>query len=364
LHVTRALQPLATYSYTQHRTGHRSRAVESTTGGPPVNLPFTRSVTYQYDNLYRLTNEQITATTSPSGAIAYQHDPVGNRLTRTSTVANVSNQSFTYDANDRLQSDTYDANGNTTVGQTSLSATGAETTLSVVTDTYDAENRLTTRTGSNNVQVTYDGDGHKVRETVNGETLTYLIDTKSLTGYAQVVEELQNGTVVRTYTYSHDLLVQDQRTGPTTWSANCYLYDGHGSVRALTDGVGQITDRYDYEAFGQLLQSEGTTDNHYRYCGEQYAPALGLYYLRARFMNAANGRFWNADSYEGVKAIPSTQHKYFYANTDPVNGSDPSGLATTVAEVNNGSALSQALTSMAVTAIALGVGYETVEQVK
>jgi RHS repeat-associated protein len=176
----------------------------------------------------------------------------------------------------------------------------------------------------------YDGDGNKVSETHNGTTTAYLIDTQNLTGYAQVVEELVNGNVVRTYTYGHDLLNQDQRISGTNWSATWFAYDGHGSVRQLTDGVGNVTDHYDYDAFGVLLHSQGTTFNRYRYCGEQYDDALGLYYLRARFMNASNGRFWSMDSYEGEGSDPQSLHKYLYANADPVNGSDPSGNVTLV----------------------------------
>lgn len=55
---------------------------------------------------------------------------------------------------------------------------------------------------------------------------------------------------------------------------------------------------------------------------------VGLYYLRARYLNAANGRFWNADSFEGVKGEPTTLHKYLYCGSDSVNCSDPSGRLT------------------------------------
>ena len=55
------------------------------------------------------------------------------------------------------------------------------------------------------------------------------------------------------------------------------------------------------------------------------SPIAGLYYLRARYLNAANGRFWNADIYEGAKRDPESLHKYLYANGDPTNGCDPSG---------------------------------------
>jgi RHS repeat-associated protein len=220
-------------------------------------------------------------------------------------------------------------NGNTTQGEIRLGFTGAETAPQNVTDTYDAENRLTTRQSSTGPGVTlvYDGDGNKVREIVNGQTISYLIDTLNPTGYAQVVEELQNGTVVRTYTYGHDLLLQDQRDAGGTWNATWFGYDGHGSVRFLTDGAAQITDRYDYDAFGALLHAEGPTFNRYRYCGEQFDGNLGLYYLRARFLDAANGRFWSMDSYEGGASDPQSLHKYLYCSSAPTNQSDPSGCS-------------------------------------
>jgi len=73
-----------------------------------------------------------------------------------------------------------------------------------------------------------------------------------------------------------------------------------------------------------------TTINHYLYCGEQYDSDLGMYFLRARYMEPDRGRFWTMDSYEGRGHDPVTLHKYLYANADPVNGIDPSGNMTLV----------------------------------
>jgi YD repeat-containing protein len=44
-----------------------------------------------YDNLYRLTQEQIASdpVSANNGTIGYSYDAVGNRLSRTSTGANV-----------------------------------------------------------------------------------------------------------------------------------------------------------------------------------------------------------------------------------------------------------------------------------
>jgi RHS repeat-associated protein len=78
---------------------------------------------------------------------------------------------------------------------------------------------------------------------------------------------------------------------------------------------GTISDRYHYDAFGTSVHEEGLTFNH-RYCGEQFDGALGLYSLRARLMDAAKGRFWTADVYEGTAEDPTSLHKYLYCGAD------------------------------------------------
>jgi len=239
---------------------------------------------------------------------------VSNRLSRTSSLPGVPSQSATYDANDRLTSDTYDANGNTKASSGNNYS-------------YDFENRLTSLITHDSSLITflYDGDGNRVAKTVGGVTTNYLVDTNNHTGYAQVVEELQGGTVVRQFTYGHDLI--SQRCPPPT--AHCtlsfYQYDGHGSVRQLTDASGAITDEYDYDVFGNLIYRSGTTSNDYLYSGEQFDSHLGFYYQRSRYMNPSSGRFWTMDSYEGATSDPRTLHKYSYVNGDPVNAVDPSG---------------------------------------
>ena len=106
------------------------------------------------------------------------------------------------------------------------------------------------------------------------------------------------------------------------------MYDGHGSVTALSDESGKVTDTYSYDAFGNLLKSTGRTENNYRYCGEQFDSTTGLYYLRARYMDTSTGRFISQDSYAGSAYDPDTLHKYLYANANPVSNSDPSGYFT------------------------------------
>ncbi len=327
---------LASYNYALSLTGRRNGVQESGSGILPGNPTNTRTVAYLYDALDRLTRETVVAAVGPAGQTNYTYDAVGNRLTRASTVPGVTPQSFSYDTNDRLTSDSYDANGNTTLGRVTQPVVSQvpipvppETTVS---DSYDYEDRLKSRNGGGlNVSVLYNGDGQRVAETVNGQTVTYLVDDLNLTGYAQVVEERTNGTVTRTYTYGHDLLAQDTRDGSGTWHASYFGYDGHGSVRFLTNTLGTVTDTYTYDAYGTLLASTGTTANRYRYAGEEFDPGLGLYHLRARYLNAANGRFWNADTYEGQSTDPQSLHRYNYAYGNPANLNDPSGHSPTLA---------------------------------
>lgn len=306
---------LANYTYTLGATGNRTAVIELS----------GRKVNYAYDDLYRLTNESIANDTHGiNGTLSYAYDPVGNRLSRTSSVAGVASQSSTYDDNDRLTSDAYDANGNTK-------------TSNGGTYDYDFEDRLITHNSSVINGFVYDGDGNRVAKTVGGVTTNYLVDTNNHTGYAQVVEELQGGAVTKQFTYGHDLI--SQRCAPLT--ANCsisfYGYDGHGSVRFLTDTSAAVTDTYTYDAFGNLISRTGTTSNDYLYSGEQLDANLGFYYLRARYMNPSSGRFWSMDSYEGGSSDPRSLHKFVYAYNRPVDVVDPSGqigVGSVIGELN------------------------------
>jgi len=68
-----------------------------------------------------------------------------------------------------------------------------------------------------------------------------------------------------------------------------------------------------------------TSPNDFLYTGEQHDPNSGFYYLRARYMNPANGRFTQQDTFAGSATSPLSFHKYIYANGSPAGLTDPSG---------------------------------------
>jgi RHS repeat-associated protein len=284
---------LSSYAYTLGAAGNRLTVAELS----------GRNVTYGYDSLYRLTSETVTADPHHhDGTTGYMYDAVGNR--QQLIVNGVTANTYNYDADDRLGADQYDANGNTT---NSLGTANS----------YDFENHLIQHGA---VTVVYDGDGNRISETVGGVTTNYLVDTQNPTGYAQVVDELAAGVVTRTYSYGLERISETQSAG-----TSFYGYDGHGSVRQLTNSSGTITDTYDYDAFGNLINSTGSTPNNYLFASEQFDSALGLYYNRARYLNTATGRFWSVDTAEGDDTEPPSLHKYLYTSANPVNAVDPSG---------------------------------------
>jgi len=232
-----------------------------------------------------------------------------------------------YDANDRLATDNYDNNGNTVVNAS-------------VSNVYDFENHLIQH-GS--VAIVYDGDGNRVSKTAGGVTTNYLVDTNSITGYAQVVEELQGGMVVRVYSYGLERISQTQMINNTA-TVSYYGYDGHGSVRQLFSSTGTVTDTYDYDAFGNLITSTGSTPNNYLFAGEQYDSDLGLYYNRARYLDVRQGRFWGMDTWEGHANEPHSLHKYLYVSANPINWKDRSGHEE--ADVNTQNFISGTINSL------------------
>src|SRR5437899_1684877 len=87
---------LSSFAYTLGLAGNRTAVSELS----------TRHVAYGYDADYVLTSETITSDPN-SGSESYTYDVVGNRKTLTSTVpALPGNQTFSYDPNDRLTTDT------------------------------------------------------------------------------------------------------------------------------------------------------------------------------------------------------------------------------------------------------------------
>jgi RHS repeat-associated protein len=180
--------------------------------------------------------------------------------------------------------------------------------------------------GGTTVTLQYDGDGNREAKNIGSTTTRYLMDDLNPTGYPQVVEEVVNAAVQRTYTYGLQRISQYQPIN-STWTASYYGYDGTGNVRFLTDSNGTITDLYDYDGWGNAVNTSGSTPNLYLYRGEQYDSDLTLYYLRARYFNSLTGRFVTRDTNRGTIHDAASFHRYLYGAANPTNRTDPHWLS-------------------------------------
>ncbi|WP_018016108.1 choice-of-anchor A family protein [Teredinibacter turnerae] len=295
---------IGSYTYALDYTGRRESITEA--GG--------RFTDFKYDDLYRLTDEIITDNLAGNHTANYQYDWVGNRTYET---VNGVETLYLYDDNDRLEQQGgtvygYDDNGNLITE-----------TLDGVTTTYhyDERNKLIQLEAAEaTTEYTYNHNGIRTSKTQGGVATQYIVDANR--DYAQVLLETGDTQDVF-YTYGHDLISQLRENTPSF-----YIYDGLGSTRALSDSVGAISDTYDYEVFGELLNQTGATENDYLFTGEQFDRSVDQYYLRARYYDQGIGRFTQMDTWMGDSENPITLNKYIYANADAVNGIDPSGNMT------------------------------------
>jgi RHS repeat-associated protein len=243
---------------------------------------------YGFDALYRLTSVDYPSGTDDT----FTYDAVGNRLTRNSS-------NYTYDAADRLTAVGstnygYDDNGNlTSRGSDSFS--------------WDAENRLTSATvNSATTTFAYNGDGLRDSLTFNSNTTTFTWDIAA--GIPQVLDD-------EDFRYVYGLgRVSEVGPGTTT---RYYLTDALGSVLALADSSGSVLNSYEYDVFGGVRSSTGSTANAFTFTGEQTDASTGLEYLRARYYDADTGRFLSLDP---------LGDGYDYAYDNPAMYTDPSGL--------------------------------------
>jgi RHS repeat-associated protein len=108
-----------------------------------------------------------------------------------------------------------------------------------------------------------------------------------------------------------------------------------GAVAVLSPAMGKVlkghaaggaTDSYVLEAFGLEVGAAGSTVNPYRYAGPYgyYRDTANRMYVRARFLDAVNGRWVSRDliGFDG-----GDWNLYRYVGNGPVAAVDPSGLS-------------------------------------
>jgi RHS repeat-associated protein len=99
-------------------------------------------------------------------------------------------------------------------------------------------------------------------------------------------------------------------------------HDQQGSTRLLSDPEGQISSFYTYNPYGQTTGKSGAASSSLLYGGQYQDSETGFYYLRARYYDPATSNFVTVDPLSLLTRSP-----YNYGGNNPLNFSDPSGLA-------------------------------------
>ncbi|MBE2180291.1 MAG: hypothetical protein IAE97_07450 [Chthoniobacterales bacterium] len=213
------------------------------------------------------------------------------------------------------QSVSHDDDGNLTGGP--LPATGAMTSYG-----YDTRNRLT---GAGGLTYTYNAENNRVG--IGGtETTTLVVDSQS--ALPKVLVRTKNGVTTR-YVYGVGLQYEVSSAGDATY----YHYDQSGNTAVLTDQSGAVVDRITYSSYGTIRYRLGSFDTPFLYGGffGVMTDSNGLIAMRARYYNPLTKRFLTSDpALDGL-------NWYAYAEGNPINFADPTGLgaASVTAALNS-----------------------------
>lgn len=274
------------------------------------------------------------------GEYRYQYDENGNVVRQTESdflqsnhteVRKLSDVSMQYDKQNRMvcyngETIRYDAEGNMIYGPVN----GEMTELK-----YDCRNRLIEAGG---VSYTYDAENNRIMVETGDYTEQYATDSvNELSRTLMIVRQDKetNNIVTRKLYYGDALLYEsDDVSGSLEGreeqaeTLKVYHYNNIGSTMLLTDADGEVTSRFIYGAYGELLYGDADVTN-YLYNGKYgvSTDANGLYYMRARFYNPEIKRFVNQDILSGELTNTQSLNLYSYVQGNPITLLDPFGLS-------------------------------------
>jgi RHS repeat-associated protein len=102
-----------------------------------------------------------------------------------------------------------------------------------------------------------------------------------------------------------------------------YKQDALGSVIGLLDDTGIPKTGYTYDPFGNVTILGEPSDNPFQYTGREN-DNTGLYYYRARYYSPELQRFISEDP---IGFNGGSINLYEYVGNNPINYTDPKGLA-------------------------------------
>ncbi|GFE88652.1 hypothetical protein GCM10011488_36060 [Steroidobacter agaridevorans] len=324
----------------------------------------------------------VAGSTTNRQNLSYQWDPNGNLESRTDLNRSNLNETFTYDALDRLQnvyrlgvqtlSLSVNAIGNITQKSDFSASTYDYSTaqagcnyyshsqphavrrVGTASYCYDQNGNMTSRAGS-----AISWTSFNMPNVINGSggassTFTYAPDRsrrKQVATYsgggettiyvAGLFEKVTSGTT--TYFRHHvaagrGTVIHSRLANGT--SQNYYVSPDHlGSSSLITDASGNVIVDQSFDAFGKRrsadwlsalttseLQSMANATRH-GFTGHEHLDNLGLIHMNGRVQDPGLGRFISADPFIFSPGSSQGLNRYSYVGNNPLSMIDPSGFA-------------------------------------
>jgi RHS repeat-associated protein len=307
-------------AYTNHIFGYDALGrYTGTTSVRDRTYPWVCGGSGRFDPDYGQVGCAIDSLPKPN---TYSYDYVGNRIGSGITYTGAADQVTTSDG----MSYTYDADGN--------AATRTQASTDTVwTYRWSSDNRLLSAVKTvGGVQVgatsfDYDALGEPVVKRAGASGTAHASRVTLYDGVydgGSILADLDSaGHRIAEYVYDQGTdEPYAMLTGSDTVSAvRYYAQDDMGNVQGQFSDYAHTTQTVKYGDWG-LPKVSGEATNRLTWKGLSYDPDVGLTYMRARWYDPNIGRFVSEDPL----GLQGGINPYVYANNDPVNGSDPSGM--------------------------------------
>jgi RHS repeat-associated protein len=284
---------------------------------------------YAYDEWNRLTDEHRR--TEESGTIyrnQFAYDDVGNILARTSTIGEQAPQTTEYE---------YDGYNKLT------GITRPDATTEALS--YDGNGQLTNRTKSTGEATEYQWNTRGFLEKVilpTGEQVEYqydganrLIGRKSSEGKDSFVQAgwsiVSEADELKRKTYYTGLSSKNSQD-----EFKYFHYNHRGDTVLVTDKNGEVVGKFDYEAYGNVIGSDGLNVDEVALknlpnvfvgaYGIRYDTKTDLSYMRFRWYSPETMRFVSPDRLMGV-------NRYGYVNGNPMKYYDYYGAQESLTSI-------------------------------
>ncbi|KQR86894.1 RHS repeat-associated core domain-containing protein [Microbacterium sp. Leaf179] len=301
------------YGYAAPGTSDDRGNVQTRTSYKEQGITAGAVTTYTYDSRNRLKKAEEKTGSTVSASWAYAFDANGNRtkLTRTGATGITGNKNFTYNAANQLTSATgdsatwtYDAAGNQTRDGSGFASS------------YGVRSQVRSLGSTQNTNF------------ATGNTERYGVSTGLSfdNGALGLMRRTNGSTTEHTYTRTAEGVAIGYKTVDD--ARFYYVTDHLGSVAGIFNSEGVYLGGYSYSPDGEQRfngSNAQVAGNQLRYIGG-LSVGGGLYKFGARYYDASQARFTQTDP-SGQEANP-----YAYANCNPVNAKDPSGLSAECTE--------------------------------